>query len=509
MSRFFHGGAPGAMTNVDGRLLALLIAIVGGCGDGSGSGVDAALAPDSSVPDATLDGARPTARLAHPLIFVSQVPSDAGEFQVNDIHGNFRGDNPVRDQPVGGNLFRLDPGAAEPVNLTRLDDVAVRNPEVSWEGERVVFSMKRGARGLWQLYEMGTDGTGLRQLTDTPYNETEPVYLPDGRIAFASDRQGLLDAYENFPTGQLHVMDADGGNVRPLSSDPGGDTTPTVDEEGRLLFTRWSVTSKRPCETQRQPIDFDEHFVSRFLLWRTAPDGRSDAHPIFGAHLIQDLHGGFVQARPLRDGTGRILTVMAQASTWGAGALAIVDPADEVATNGHAEDRIAFVTSPREYTDAEDVEVDDLPFGGRFRDPYPLAGGGIVASYADGIVLNLSFDDPDAQQTPNFRLVHVAGSGGTPPVIYDDPTRWELEPVEVVARPRPPVIADAIDWEATSGVLNVMDIALDAGLPDDVPNPALRGEGPRGEAAWVHIYRGVPTQLVYPGLPGYRQIQPG
>lgn len=36
---------------------------------------------------------------------------------------------------------------------------------------------------------MRTGGSGLRQLTDAPYNsDMEPTYLPNGDIVFCSDR---------------------------------------------------------------------------------------------------------------------------------------------------------------------------------------------------------------------------------------------------------------------------------------------------------------------------------
>ncbi|MEM8931048.1 MAG: hypothetical protein AAGE94_07725, partial [Acidobacteriota bacterium] len=65
-------------------------------------------------------------------------------------------------QPVLGNLFRLDPNGAT-TNLTRRSDAAVRDPEISWDGTRVVFSMQIGSdTASWQVWEIGVS-TDLAQ----------------------------------------------------------------------------------------------------------------------------------------------------------------------------------------------------------------------------------------------------------------------------------------------------------------------------------------------------------
>ena len=35
---------------------------------------------------------------------------------------------------------------------------------------------------------MNLDGTGLRQLTDSEYDDIDPIYLPDGHILFTTTR---------------------------------------------------------------------------------------------------------------------------------------------------------------------------------------------------------------------------------------------------------------------------------------------------------------------------------
>ena len=42
----------------------------------------------------------------------------------------------------------------------------------------------------FHIYEVEADGEGLRQLTDGPFDDFSPRYLPDGRILFLSTRRG-------------------------------------------------------------------------------------------------------------------------------------------------------------------------------------------------------------------------------------------------------------------------------------------------------------------------------
>jgi hypothetical protein len=421
----------------------------------------------------------------HPIVFVSQAPSLAGEFQINDLHGNFLGDAPATDQPVGGTLYRIDPGSDSPVDLLGLTEVAVRNPEVSWDGTTILFSMKVGPLGNWQLYEVDADGTDLRRVVETPHNETEPLYLPDGRILFASDRLKILDPYEHHPVGQLFVMDPDGSNVQQLTSDLGGDTTPTVLEDGRIAFTRWSATLDRPDLVQRAADDaIGELDVSRFLIWSMTPDGDSDAHPLFGAQHPPDFGGGFSQARPLLDGTGRLVSTFSTADRWGAGAILLFDPADDVTLSPP----VQMVTQ------ASDYGGEPAGSGGRFRDAYPLEGGGFAVSFAAGRVFNECCDGP-APEPPNFGLYTLTVDGERA-LIYDDPAMWEWEPVELAPRTPPPVIPPSLDTTQDWGILNTLDVFL---RERDMQGPL------RGTPAYVDVYKATPNAYTFAAFPGFRQ----
>ena len=67
---------------------------------------------------------------------------------------------------------------------------------VSWspDGKRIAFvSFRTGNHDIWLV---NPDGTGLRNLTQHPAQDTSPAWSPDGkRLAFVSTRHGGTDVY--------------------------------------------------------------------------------------------------------------------------------------------------------------------------------------------------------------------------------------------------------------------------------------------------------------------------
>src|SRR5260370_5536353 len=123
---------------------------------------------------------------------------------------------PVRP---GKNLYALVPArpGGKLTRLTHLKSGAVFKPEPSFDGKKVLFAMRRDGEDWFPLYEVHVDGSGLRQLTDGPFNDFAGTYLPDGRIVFCSDRTRYLEAYHEERTETLFVMNGDGPGLRQLT----------------------------------------------------------------------------------------------------------------------------------------------------------------------------------------------------------------------------------------------------------------------------------------------------
>ena len=129
---------------------------------------------------------------------------------------------------------------------TLLDDPrgGVRDPQVHYEGGKILFSYRKGGTEQYHLYEINPDGGGLRQLTDGPYDDIEPTYLPDGDIIFVSTRCKRWVNCWLTQVAILHRCDANGRNVRPISSNNEQDNTPWPLPDGRILYTRWEYVDR-------------------------------------------------------------------------------------------------------------------------------------------------------------------------------------------------------------------------------------------------------------------------
>jgi len=210
-----------------------------------------------------------SAAITNPILFVTQVPIPADFCTINATFCNHRGAIDITGR--GGDLWiRYPDGSLK--NLTAAagygqtglqgaNAIQVRDPAVSWNGKKAVFSMVVGApqqyqvnQYHWQLYEI--TGLGKNQvpvITKVPnqpaaYNNVSPTYGTDGRIIFVSDRPRngkallypQLDEYEEAASNTgLWSLAPNTGNLKLLNHAPSGDFNPFVDSFGRVIFTQW------------------------------------------------------------------------------------------------------------------------------------------------------------------------------------------------------------------------------------------------------------------------------
>ena len=142
-------------------------------------------------------------------------------------------------------------GTSAPAHLTVLLDAkggSVRDPQVHYDGAKILFSLRKAGEDFYHLYEIGVDGTGLRQLTSGPFDDYEATYLPDGGIAFVSTRCKRWVNCWMTQVGIIYRCDADGGNIQQLSANTEHDNTPWVLPDGRILYTRWEYVDRSQVE---------------------------------------------------------------------------------------------------------------------------------------------------------------------------------------------------------------------------------------------------------------------
>ena len=126
----------------------------------------------------------------------------------------------------------------------KLQDVG--DPEISADGEWIVYTVATwdvaADRRNTDLWKIKWDGSGQRQLTFTPENETSPKWSPDGRyISFVSSRKGPAKG------NQVWLLETGGGEARQLTAVKGG-----------VTGYEWSPDSKRLALVARHGGDVDD-----------------------------------------------------------------------------------------------------------------------------------------------------------------------------------------------------------------------------------------------------------
>jgi len=127
--------------------------------------------------------------------------------------------------PSNYEIFRMDATGANVTQLTFRANVQDYTPAWSPDGSKIVFAC------AVEICVMNDDGSGIVQLT-TNVRAEAPAWSPDGsRIAFhREDPSGNWDIY---------VMDAGGGNLVRLTTDPSTDGFPDWSPDGtRIAFRR-------------------------------------------------------------------------------------------------------------------------------------------------------------------------------------------------------------------------------------------------------------------------------
>ncbi len=132
---------------------------------------------------------------------------------------------------MGSWLVRLagKPSASKPENLTA-ELFAAADPQISFDAERVVFSGQKLSTRPWQIWEMRTDGTEKRQLTNCAEDCFRPGYLPDDEIVFT-----VAGAQGTGRSSYLAVVKRDGSNRHRITFGPGKWWMETVLRDGRIV----------------------------------------------------------------------------------------------------------------------------------------------------------------------------------------------------------------------------------------------------------------------------------
>ena len=271
----------------------------------------------------------------------------------------------------GGGLFVFTPtpDGGKFRRLVDAGDGEIIDCDLSYDAREVIFSWKRGGLEMahpnqlledidrsvpennYQVFRINIDGTGLTQLTDDTSNNLNACWLPDGGIAFISDRKPAY-AYCFVTTSPvLYRMDRDGKNQKRLSANYLMDFTPSVLNDGRIIFTRWEYVDRPACPIQS--------------LWSINPDGTGLAG-FYGNRVIAP--GTFMDAQPI-PGTEKIICLATNHNGDCRGGICVVDPSK----GANAREAVRVVTPEVDIYRVGGVYGNGL--NGPYEKPYPIDDG--------------------------------------------------------------------------------------------------------------------------------------
>jgi hypothetical protein len=381
----------------------------------------------------------------------------------------------------GGGIYILKgfkTAAPELVCLTPgMDGYSFGRAELSPDGRRLAFACCRyypevaanprkvdksslPEDAFYHVYEVSLDGAGLRQLTHGKYDDFDPLYLPDGGIAFLSTRRGQApqytaeaaqlsltavlpdgyvrcggDDYRPVPIYTLHRVDADGGNLTPLSPFESFEWNPCLSADGRVLFSRWDYV--------------DRSNMPYLSLWSVYPDG-TDPRIVYG-NFTTDPYAVF-EARPVPASEKLIFTASAHHSITG-GSLVLLDPRRDV-------DGDAAITRLTPEVCFPEVEGWPNTF---YCNPWPLSEDFFFACWSDKPLMSQG-----SQNSVSSLGLYLGDAYGNLELIYRDPALGCAYPVPLRATAAAPPHSSSVAWDGPQAgrflLLKVHDGLATAGV---------------------------------------------
>jgi hypothetical protein len=366
-------------------------------------------------------------------------------------------DLPKQD-PVAGGMLRASYGdgarlvLVSPNGSPRVLTAALASacdPEVSFDGARILFAGKLTAADPWNVFEMGVDGSGLRQITKGVGNCRSPSYQstlytlpprtvvsprPVYRITFVGDRAGTMNEFGATPATDLYCAKLDGSGVERLTFNLSSDMDPLVMPDGRLLYAGW------------QRARLDHGLLGRVALFGVNIDGTD--HALFAGH------------------EGRRIKHMPCVTMGG---LAVFVEADRVPWDGAG--RLASVRLRRPLDSYHEITAES---DGLFHTPSPLPDGRILVSRRP------------RDRSGTHGVWRLDPSSGDAEPVFDDPRYHDVQAKCIYSREDPDGRSSVVDEADPHGKLYCLNV-----YTSDLEEPSWM---PPGSAKRLRVLEGVPRK---------------
>ncbi len=315
----------------------------------------------------------------------------------------------------------------------------INDLDLHWDADKVLFSMPDTNRN-WQIHELKLAATAPmvetppRQLTPSVHRDVhnyDAIYLPSGEIIFLSTAplQGV-PCNAGVIVGMMYKMGSNGEHIRQLTFEQDHDYTPSVLNNGRVLYLRWDYT--------------DTPHVWNRILMSMNPDGTGQME-YTGANSYWPNAMFFARAIP--EHPTKIVTIVTGHHEGRVGELFIFDPAKGRHETDGVVQRIPRHGPPVTPKIEDKLTEHSWP---KFLHPWPLS---------EKYFLVACKPNPDALW--GIYLVDVFDNMT---LVKEEEGVALLEPVPLAKRPKPPVIVDRVQTNNPNALVYIEDIYSGPGL---------------------------------------------
>jgi hypothetical protein len=349
----------------------------------------------------------------------------AAEHEYND--GHYQG---------GGAMKLLDVRTGKVTALLDLPQGVARDPEVSFDGRRILFSMRKDPKDSYHLYEISATGGEPAPLTRMKdVDDLDPLYLPDGGIVFTSTREPKYCACNRHIMANLFRMNADGSNIHQIGRSTLFEGHGSLMNDGRILYDRWEYV--------------DRNFGDAQALWNCNPDGTN--HAIYWGNNTPSP-GAVLEGRAIA-GTDMVVCTFSSCHDRPWGAIAIVDPrrgldGRDPVVRIWPEDARKLIKDPGT---AQNVWDAFTAVKLKYENPYPLADAATGAGAGKYFLCSRMTGEGErtgiylVDVFGNELMVHAEGPGC-------------FDPMPLAARAKPASVPERRDYENHEGYFYVQDV---------------------------------------------------
>ena len=332
------------------------------------------------------------------------------------------------------NKFKMNGIWAEEETLLADEDGGFRDLDVHFDGEHLLFAWKKSTlEDDYHLYEMNLKNKEVKQITFGLGNaDFEGIYLPDDNILFNSTRCGGASDCWHTEVSNMYMCDREGRFMRQIGFDQVHTTTPTLLDDGRVVYTRWDYSDRGQIWTQP--------------LFQMNSDGTGQAE-YYGMNSWFPTTVVHTKQIP---GTRKVMATFIGHHTPQHGKLGIIDP-----EAGRDENEGVMFVAPMRKPEA--VREDAYgQWGEQFMYPEPLNEREFLVSYSP-----LGYNVSRNAMTFGIYWMNVDGDRE---LLVAAPGTSCNHATLVAPQKRPFVKASMVDYSRTDGIYYMQNIYEGGGL---------------------------------------------